>query len=131
MPKEKVDLPLAVFAVLIVVLSVGCLVAGFLVNPETGEVWLPEGKPAFLAIIVAFLYGMSGYLKNTQPEDFEPVKFIISLIIALITSIVMFEFGIGYLEASHLVTNVCVTTGAVVLIENWLKVLIRQVTPSS
>jgi len=113
-----------------VILTIGSLVAGFLVNPATGEVWLPEGKPAFLAIIVAFLYGMSGYLKSTTPEDFEPVKFIISLVIALITSIVMFEFGVGYLEASHIVTNVCVTTGAVVLLENWLKVLIRQVSQS-
>lgn len=123
-------MPLAVFAVLMIVLTIGSLVAGFLVDPATGEVWLPEGKPAFLAIIVAFLYGMSGYLKSTEPEDFEPVKFIISLVIALITSLVMYEMGIGYTEAAHIVTNLCVTTGAVVLLENWLKVLIRHIVPS-
>jgi len=128
MSKQTLDLPLTVLAVFIVVLTIGSLVAGFYVDPATGEVLLPEGKPLFLAVIVAFLYGLSGYLKSTKPEDFDPTKFIISLIIAAAVSLVMFEFGIGYQEALHIVTNVCATTGATVLLENWLKVLIRNIS---
>ncbi|TET28299.1 MAG: hypothetical protein E3J73_01100 [Candidatus Bathyarchaeum sp.] len=126
MSEQKLGLPLPMLALLIGILAVGSLIAGFYVNPATGEVLLPEGQPAFLAIVVAFLYGLSGYLKSTTPEKFEPVKFIITLTIALITSLGMFKLGIGYNEALHIVTNFCATTGALVVLENWLKVFIRQ-----
>lgn len=127
MSTQKPDLPLAMLALLIIVLTVGSLIAGFYVDPATGEVLLPEGKPAFLAIVVAFLYGFSGYLKNMKPEEFEPTKFIVTLVISLFTAIAMFKLGVGYDEAVHIVTNLFVTTGAVVLLENWLKVFIRQI----
>ena len=127
MSKENPNLPLTVLALCIITLAVGSLIAGFYVNPATGEVLLPEGKPAFLAIIVVFLYGLSGYLKSMKPEDFDPTKFVITLVISLFTTLAMFELGVGYEEASHIVTNLFVTTGATVLIENWLKVFIRQI----
>lgn len=126
MSEQKLDLPLPMLALLIGVLAVGSLIAGFYVNPATGEVLLPEGQPAFLAIVVAFLYGLSGYLKSTKPENFDPVKFLITLTISLVTSLIMFKMGIGYTEATHIATNIFVSTGALVLLENWLKVFIRQ-----
>jgi len=124
--EQKLDLPLPMLALLIGILAVGSLIAGFYVNPATGEVLLPEGQPAFLAIVVAFLYGLSGYLKNVKPENFDSVKFIITLTISLVTSIIMFKAGIGYDDAVHIATNLFVSTGALVLLENWLKVFVRQ-----
>lgn len=117
-------------ALLIGVLAVGSLIAGFYINPATGEVLLPEGQPAFFAIVVAFLYGLSGYLKNVKPENFDSVKFIITLTISLVTSVIMFKMGIGYSTAVSIATNLFVNTGALVLLENWLKVFVRQLGKS-
>lgn len=126
MSNTDLDIPSTILAAVMIILAVGSAIAGFMVNPETGEVYIPAGKPAFFAVIITFLYGIGGYLKNTKPETFDSVKFIITLFISVVVSIVVYALNLSYNDAYNLTVSVLTSTGALVLLETWLKVFVRQ-----
>lgn len=115
---------LAFILVLLVLGSAFTMVA----TDTQGNALFPPAKNIFFAILIAVGLGIGGYLKNTQPEEFDEIKFLITVIISIFVGYGMYEFGYDYSTARTVVTNILAQSGALVWLEYWLKALIRRLT---
>lgn len=125
MSQEKLQLPQVVLATVILVL-LGASATTMVLKDSAGVNLFPQGRNIFFAVIVAVLYGVVGYAKNQNPEDFDAIKFVITLFLSVLIGFVMYYAGLDYMNAEGVVKAFFANTGLLVLIENLLKVLIRQ-----
>jgi len=123
----KLELPQPVLALILIVMVLGSAFA-MLVTGVDGTLLFPQAKNIFFAVLIAIGLGIGGYLKNTTPEEFDEVKFLITVIISIFVGFVMYWLGYDYTTAENVVTNILVQSGALIWIEYWLKALIRRLT---
>lgn len=123
---KKVNVSMVVLAMFIILVLV---ITGFLAlgRDQFGVDLLPQAKNLFFSIIVALIFGLGSYAKNVTPENFDPVKFSITMILSLIIGFAMFYFKLDYSTATVAVTSFAAQTGLTALAEVWLKAVVRTI----
>jgi len=123
---KKTNFSMVILAMIIIFILV---VTGFLSlgRDQFGVDLLPQAKNLFFGIIVALVFGVGSYAKSVTPENFDPVKFSITMILSLIIGVAMFYFKLDYSTASVAVTSFAAQTGLTALVEVWLKAIFRTI----
>ena len=129
MSDNKLIVPQSVFAIVMVLIL---LASGFLMlfDYMTGDLGFQVSRNIFFGILAGIVFGLGGYLKNIKPEDFDPVKFLLTIIIGVVTGIFMYYLGLRYEQASSLAMNFLTQIGILAPVEVWLKVFVRQLSTS-
>lgn len=126
MANQKFEIPKEVFALFMLVLVIGT--GAFAVIQSEAGYLVPQGKNLFFSVLIAIGFGLVGFLKNTKPEDFDPVKFLITIFVSILAGLLMFYMKYNYATAADFVTNVLVNTGILVWIEYLLKMFVRRLS---
>lgn len=123
---KKINVSMAALAMFMILILV---VTGFLAlaQDQFGVALLPQAKNLFFGIIVALVFGLGSYAKTATPENFDPVKFSITMILSLIIGVAMFYFKLDYSTASVAVTSFGAQSGFTIMIEVWLKAIFRTI----
>jgi hypothetical protein len=118
-----------IFAVLILA---ALLVSGFLIfaKGEANMDLVPQAKNIFFAVCSALLFGIGSFAKNTMPEEFDPIKFLMTLILSILIGFAMYYLHLDYSSAYSAVTAFLANTGALAAIEIWLKAIVRNYVKS-
>ena len=121
----RINMPQTVFAAIFLVILIG---SGFLAfaKDQAGLDLLPQGKNIFFAVIAALIWGLGGYIKQAKPEDFDPVKFLTTVIISIFIGFAMYYLKLDYTAATSMVQTFLVNEGLLAAIETWLKAIVRQ-----
>jgi len=86
-------------------------------------------QPIITAIIGAIIYSLSGYAKNktTEQATFDARKFFVTVGIGAAIGFTSYLFALEYDAALQTLVN----TGAVAILETWLKTLYRKIHEES
>ena len=120
---EKMVVPVPVFAALLLAIVFTAALAAYVTPVEVSVQW----KTVFWGIMNAIFIATLGYLKVTKPEDFDPVKFLLTIIVGGISG--YFIFALGWSEEA--VKAWFATTGIIVWIEYTLKTFVRRLSTAT
>ena len=81
----------------------------------------------FWGIMNAIFIATLGYLKVTKPEDFDPIKFLLTVIVGAISGYLIFALG----WSEEAVKAWFATTGIIVWIEYTLKTFVRRLSTAT
>ncbi len=87
---------------------------------EVGVRW----QSVFWGIINAIFVATLGYLKLTRPEEFDPLKFLLTVIVGAISGYLAYALG----WAQEVIAAWFATTGIIVWIEYGLKTFVRRLS---
>ena len=117
---ERLVVPVPVFAALLLATVFTSAVAAYVMPFEVGVRW----QSVFWGIINAVFIATLGYLKMTKPEEFDPVKFLLTVIVGAISGYLAFALG----WTQEAIAAWFATTGIIVWIEYGLKAFVRRLS---
>ena len=97
--------------------------AAYITPVQVGVRW----QSVFWGIMNAIFIATLGYLKVTKPEDFDPVKFLITVIVGGISGYLAYALG----WTQEIIAAWFVTTGIIVWIEYLLKAFVRRLSTTT
>ena len=123
MMSEKLVVPVPVFAALLLAIVFTAALAAYVTPVEADVQW----RSVFWGIMNAIFIATLGYLKVTKPEDFDPIKFLITVIVGGISGYLTFSLG----WTPEAVQTWFATTGIIVWIEYGLKTFVRRLSTAT
>ena len=111
------------FAALLMTIILVVAVAAYFTPIGASVSW----QGVFWGIINAIFVATLGYLKVTKPEEFDPVKFLITVVVGAISGYL--AFGLGWTQEA--IAAWFVTTGIIVWLEYGLKTFVRRLSTSA
>jgi len=124
---SKLEMPQSVFAVIVITLLISSAFLAFAKDSQ-GLDLTPQGKNVLFGFIAGIVLALGGYLKNATPENFDPVKFIITLIIGMFTGLLMYYAGLDYSSAQVAAETYLINSGILAIVEVWLKTIVRRLS---
>ena len=94
--------------------------AAYITPIESGVRW----QSVFWGITNAIFIATLGYLKMTKPEEFDPVKVLLTVIVGAISGYLAFALG----WTQEVIAPWFATTGIIVWIEYGLKTFVRRLS---
>ena len=120
---EKLVVPVPIFAALLLAIVFTAAIAAYLTPVEIGVQW----QTVFWGIMNAIFLATLGYLKVTEPENFDPVKFLITVIVGGISGYLAYVLG----WTQEAIAAWFATTGIIVWIEYTLKTFVRRLSTAT
>ena len=117
---ERLVVPVPVFAGLLLAIIFTTALAAYVTPVEVGLRW----QSVFWGIINAIFIATLGYLKVVKPEEFDPVKFLVTVIVGAISG--YFAYALGWTQ--EVIAAWFATTGIIVWIEYGLKTFVRRLS---
>lgn len=117
---ERLIIPVPVFLALLFSIVLVVAVAAYITPIEAGANW----QGVFWGITNAIFVATLGYLKVTKPENFDPAKFLVTVVIGAISGYM--AFGLGWTQEA--IAAWFVTTGIIVWTEYGLKTFVRRLS---
>ena len=118
--RGKLTVPVPVFAALLFLLLFAVALAAYLTPVDVGVPW----QSAFWGIVNAIFIATLGYPKMTKPEDFDHVKFLLTVIVGAISGYLAYALG----WTQEAIAAWFATTGIIVWIEYGLKTFVRRLS---
>lgn len=124
LPKKiEVVIPKSVFVTIMLLIVLASALSMFY-EYWRGKPLLPADKSIFFGVCAALLAGIPGYINNLiKPEDFDPVKFLLTVVFCIFAGFIMHKSGLSYNEAVSFAGNFLAQTGFGVAIERWVKAI--------
>ena len=117
---ERLVVPVPVFAALLLAIVFTSALAAYVTPVEVGLRW----QSVFWGIVSAIFIATLGYLKVVKPEEFDPVKFLVTVIVGAISG--YFAYALGWTQ--EVIAAWFATTGIIVWIEYGLKAFVRRLS---
>jgi hypothetical protein len=120
---ERLVVPVPVFAALLLAIVFTAALTAYVTPVEVGVRW----QSVFWGIINAIFVATLGYLKLTRPEEFDPVKFLLTVIVGALSGYLAHAMG----WTQEAIAAWFATTGIIVWIEYSLKTFVRRLSTST
>jgi len=117
---EKLVVPVPVFAALLLAIVFTIALGAYVTPVEVGVRW----QSVFWGITNAIFIATLGYLKMTRPEEFDPVKFLVTVTVGAISGYLAYALG----WTQEAIAAWFATTGIIVWIEYGLKTFVRRLS---
>jgi hypothetical protein len=120
---ERLVVPIPLFVALLLAIVFTTALAAYVTPIDIGIRW----QSVFWGIINATFVATFGYLKVVKPEEFDPVKFLLTVIVGAISGYLTFALG----WTQEAIAAWFATTGIIVWIEYGLKTFVRRLSTST